>query len=90
MWQIISMTDSLHELIAELRREAALSQTAVATSLGVQQSAVSLWENSGLPATRNLAGFLNLVGATPEQRAKAWELHAFADAARKNAGQEAA
>ena len=54
---------TLGERIAQLRREAGLSQEGLAERMGVSRQAVSKWENgSSEPSTANLLALAKLYG----------------------------
>jgi transcriptional regulator with XRE-family HTH domain len=66
------------------------TQEEAATKLSIDQTTVSSIERERrLPSIRQLRRMLDLIEASPEERAKAWELLAQADAQR-SAPQEAA
>lgn len=73
----------LGALLRTLRGERSAGE--VAAALGVGRSAVYLWESTKedpelrrVPRPRLLQALLDLYGASPEQRAQAWELSARA------------
>ena len=61
---------TLGERIAQLRREAGLSQEALAERMGVSRQAVSKWEKSqSFPDTENLLALAALFGVSADELA---------------------
>jgi transcriptional regulator with XRE-family HTH domain len=77
------MTTSFDQWYRDTRARSNLTLRKLAPLIGCDQGQICHIEHGRrLPSPRHLAAFLNLVGASQEQRAEAWRLLAEADEAR--------
>lgn len=72
---------TIHTHLKEMCRRHPISR--LIASLGIARPTIHSWMTSGvsarLPSPRHLQALLDVVDATPEQRAEAWRLLAEAD-----------
>ncbi len=64
----------LAQLLIDLRLRAGLTQAATASRVGVGPTAVSNWERGATPSTVALATLLQVLGASDEEKVRAWDI----------------